>query len=215
MLLHSNNAFTHRGVKPRNWLPAGSSQQHAKEFRGNQAFLPFFKFIHPKFRRWGHFFLKHLLTLFSHKPKSILQVQLRWFQKRVYIEEEEHWIKYIKYKYKLAGSHWEMAPVGAGTEKGFEFPSISGTAVSILCLWGLSPQETGYLGYSVGCKISVTLTLPFLSPLWSQACLTQHRVLCGLAASRAASQGWWCQLRSSEDLTQCPAAFNNLQHSKF
>lgn len=64
-----------------------------------------------------------------------------------------------------------MAPVEAGTaavtevEKGFEFPSASGTAVSILCLSGLSPQETGYLGYSVGCKISVTLTVPFLFPL--------------------------------------------------
>lgn len=64
-----------------------------------------------------------------------------------------------------------MAPVGAGTaavkevEKGFEFPSASGIAVSILCLSGLSPQETGCLGYSVGCKISVTPSLPFLSPL--------------------------------------------------
>lgn len=64
-----------------------------------------------------------------------------------------------------------MAPVGTRTaavkelEKGFEFLSTSGTAVSILCLSGLSPQETGCLGYSVGCKISVTPSLPFLPPL--------------------------------------------------
>lgn len=177
-----------------------------EDFTGSQAFPPFSKFVHPKFRTRGHFFLKCLLTLFSHKPKSILQVWLKWLQKRVYVREEEHWVKHMWQTGRVLLG-WE--PLGDGTCRGRNCSSERGWVLNFHQLQAhcqhfvpfRSPQKRGYLGYSVGCKISVTLTLPFLSSLRSQACLSQHRALCDLAASRAASQGWWCQLRSSEDLT--------------
>lgn len=111
---------------------------------------------------------------------------------------------------KLAGSSWAEAierwhpqrqELQQQKMSSLEFPLILRATVSVLCLPGPTPQKTRYLGCFVGCKISVRLNLAF-SSLRSQACLSQHGALCDLAARRAASKGWWCQLGSSEALVR-------------